>query len=271
LGKVEMLSTKSAMKVVAVSKLWKPFPEQKKRVITVVGLHASLAKALHLMADRLHDQKKKGATATAVTVSEASEYTITLLIPNTQVGGIIGKNGAKINNTRTSCGCHIKISEKPLEDSTEKAVVPRGTSKAVGAALKQMCYQLTEVCDKTARIPYIPRPEYDPYTYPPSHYDPVPPPSQYGGYHSYPLQQSKIPASSQTLVIPVPEHLMGTVIGKGGQSINEIRGRSGAHVKIAELESGATDRIITITGTPQANEVAVAMIHQKTAEWSGPS
>jgi len=64
---------------------------------------------------------------------------------------------------------------------------------------------------------------------------------------------------------------MGTVIGKGGSSINEIRARSGAHIKISELESGASDRMITITGTPQANDMAIALIHQKMAEWSSPA
>jgi len=63
---------------------------------------------------------------------------------------------------------------------------------------------------------------------------------------------------------------MGTVIGRNGASINEIRKRSGAQIKSATLESGATDRMVTITGTPQANEAAIAMIHRIMAEHGTP-
>jgi len=249
----------------------------KKRCVTVVGLHAPLAKCLHLIADRLHDQKKKGGTDssaydTKAVVPTDHECTLTLLIPNSQVGGIIGKGGLKINATRSETGCHIKISEKPLENSTEKSVTLRGVSKGIYQALQKICLQLTEVSDKTARIPYVPRPEYNPYAYSPY---PAPlSPGDYrdGGYgppRGYGPPQSKLP--SQTIVVPVPDYLMGTVIGKSGASINDIRARSGAHIKIAELESGASDRMITITGTPQANDLAIALIHQKMAEWSSPT
>jgi len=75
---------------------------------------------------------------------------------------------------------------------------------------------------------------------------------------------------AQTLVVPVPNYIMGTVIGRNGASINEIRSRSGATIKIAPLEQGATDRMVTITGSPAANEAAIAMIHQKMAEHGSP-
>jgi predicted PilT family ATPase len=255
----------------------------KKRCVTVVGLHASLAKCLHLIAERLHDQKKKGGTDSSAydtksIVPTDSECNLTLLIPNSQVGGIIGKSGIKINATRSETGCNIKISEKPLDNSTEKSVVLRGSSKSIYAALQKICLQLTEVSDKTARIPYVPRPEYNPFAFSP-YPAPLSPdyrdlgyhPRDYRdiGYHPRYGQPSKVPP--QTIVVPVPDYLMGTVIGKGGASINEIRARSGAHIKISELESGASDRMITITGSPQSNDMAIALIHQKMAEWSSPS
>jgi len=269
-----------------------PVSGAKKRCVTAVGLHAPLAKCLHLIADRLHDQKKKGGTDSAAYDTKAvvpsdQECTLTLLIPNSQVGGIIGKSGAKINTTRSETGCNIKISEKPLENSTEKSVTIRGTSKGLSQALQKICLQLTEVSDKTARIPYVPRPEYNPYAY-----SPYPAPLSLGSYRdgysrdpyregggyrdgsygpvrAYGPPPTKLP--TQTIIVPVPDYLMGTVIGKSGASINEIRARSGAHIKIAELEKGASDRMITITGPPQANDLAIALIHQKMAEWSSPT
>jgi len=217
-------------------------------------------------------RKKKGGTDstaydTKSIVPSDQECILVLLIPNSQVGGIIGKSGVKINATRSDTGCNIKISEKPLENSTEKSVSFRGTSKSVSQALQKICLQLTEVSDKTARIPYVPRPEYNPYAFSP-YPTPLGPEYRDIGYARYGQIPSKVPP--QTIVVPVPDYLMGTVIGRGGSSINEIRARSGAHIKIADLESGASDRMITITGTPQANDMAVALIHQKMAE-SSPS
>ena len=43
--------------------------------------------------------------------------------------------------------------------------------------------------------------------------------------------------------------LAGAIIGKGGTRIKQIRMESGAQITIDELQPGATDRIINITGT----------------------
>lgn len=43
--------------------------------------------------------------------------------------------------------------------------------------------------------------------------------------------------------------LAGSIIGKGGQRIKQIRHESGASIKIDEPLEGSEDRIITITGT----------------------
>jgi len=45
------------------------------------------------------------------------------------------------------------------------------------------------------------------------------------------------------------EQLAGAIIGKGGMRIKQIRMESGASITIDELQPGATDRIINITGT----------------------
>ncbi|KAL0186307.1 hypothetical protein M9458_017977, partial [Cirrhinus mrigala] len=43
--------------------------------------------------------------------------------------------------------------------------------------------------------------------------------------------------------------MAGSIIGKGGQRIKQIRHESGASIKIDEPLQGSEDRIITITGT----------------------
>lgn len=48
---------------------------------------------------------------------------------------------------------------------------------------------------------------------------------------------------------PIAPQLAGSIIGKGGQRIKQIRHESGASIKIDEPLEGSEDRIITITGT----------------------
>uniref|UniRef100_A0AAY4DKX1 Heterogeneous nuclear ribonucleoprotein K n=1 Tax=Denticeps clupeoides TaxID=299321 RepID=A0AAY4DKX1_9TELE len=86
---------------------------------------------------------------------------------------------------------------------------------------------------------------------------PPPPPPRGGGdrfshqsYHgggrgSY----SDIGGPVITTQVTIPKDLAGSIIGKGGQRIKQIRHESGASIKIDEPLEGSEDRIITITGT----------------------
>uniref|UniRef100_A0A8C1VZW7 Heterogeneous nuclear ribonucleoprotein K n=1 Tax=Cyprinus carpio TaxID=7962 RepID=A0A8C1VZW7_CYPCA len=89
---------------------------------------------------------------------------------------------------------------------------------------------------------------------------PLPPPPPPRGGHW--LNHSKIFVSSGgrgsysdiggpviTTQVTIPKDLAGSIIGKGGQRIKQIRHESGASIKIDEPLEGSEDRIITITGT----------------------
>uniref|UniRef100_A0A667ZB94 Heterogeneous nuclear ribonucleoprotein K n=1 Tax=Myripristis murdjan TaxID=586833 RepID=A0A667ZB94_9TELE len=52
-----------------------------------------------------------------------------------------------------------------------------------------------------------------------------------------------------TTQVTIPKDLAGSIIGKGGQRIKQIRHESGASIKIDEPLEGSEDRIITIIGT----------------------
>ncbi|TKC44643.1 hypothetical protein EI555_014085 [Monodon monoceros] len=52
-----------------------------------------------------------------------------------------------------------------------------------------------------------------------------------------------------TTKVTIPKDLSGSIIGKGGQRIKQIRHESGASIKIDEPLEGSEDRIITSTGT----------------------
>ena len=79
-------------------------------------------------------------------------------------------------------------------------------------------------------------------------------------------QMGVAPGMSPTLTsqqILVPTDLVGAIIGKGGAKINEIRQASGAQVKIDEAQWGAAERLVTVVGTPEANQMALYMIYQR--------
>lgn len=84
--------------------------------------------------------------------------------------------------------------------------------------------------------------------------------------------------SVQTIMVPVSEAVIGCVIGKRGVTIREIRQRSRAQITIADQTQDSHDRMITITGTRQQYELAVALVYDKIAQFdpnrrgrSGPS
>lgn len=95
---------------------------------------------------------------------------------------------------------------------------------------------------------YVPGYGTNPYT-PPAHFNP--------------------PQQQQTQQIFIPNSLVGSIIGKGGNKINEIRLRSQAHIKIMEADAGPPppggnegERMVTITGQPHSIQFAVQLLSQ---------
>ncbi|XP_069580686.1 poly(rC)-binding protein 4-like isoform X1 [Brachyistius frenatus] len=64
--------------------------------------------------------------------------------------------------------------------------------------------------------------------------------------------------TSQELLIP--NDLIGSIIGRQGTKINEIRQVSGAQIKIGSQLDGTSDRHVTITGTPVSINLAQYLI-----------
>ncbi|KAJ3188039.1 hypothetical protein HK101_009271 [Irineochytrium annulatum] len=67
----------------------------------------------------------------------------------------------------------------------------------------------------------------------------------------------------QVQQIFIPNEMVGAIIGKGGQKINEIRQLSGCLIKIMENVEGSTERLVTITGSPECNQMALYLLYQR--------
>ncbi|KAM6981127.1 poly(rC)-binding protein 4 [Aplochiton taeniatus] len=71
-----------------------------------------------------------------------------------------------------------------------------------------------------------------------------------------------VDANSQTTSqeLLIPNDLIGSIIGRQGTKINEIRQVSGAQIKIGSQLDSTSDRHVTITGTPVAINLAQYLI-----------
>ncbi|XP_033870913.1 heterogeneous nuclear ribonucleoprotein K isoform X3 [Acipenser ruthenus] len=90
-------------------------------------------------------------------------------------------------------------------------------------------------------------------------------PFQSGGRGSY----GDIGGPVITTQVTIPKDLAGSIIGKGGQRIKQIRHESGASIKIDEPLQGSEDRIITITGTQDQIQNAQYLLQNSVKQYSG--
>ncbi|XP_045537388.1 heterogeneous nuclear ribonucleoprotein K [Papilio machaon] len=103
-----------------------------------------------------------------------------------------------------------------------------------------------------------PRGAFNDYGGPPRGFGGPPPRANFPG-HTFPGQET----STQ---VTIPKDLAGAIIGKAGSRIRKIRAESGAGIEIAEPLPGSSDRIITITGTPQRIQMAQYLLQQSVHE-----
>lgn len=72
-----------------------------------------------------------------------------------------------------------------------------------------------------------------------------------------------LPGQPLTQQIFIPNDMVGAIIGKGGAKINEIRQLSGSVIKINEPQDNSNERLVTITGTQECNQMALYMLYQR--------
>jgi len=84
------------------------------------------------------------------------------------------------------------------------------------------------------------------------------------GPHGQPAQPPHaMPGQPITQQIYIPNDMVGAIIGKGGAKINEIRHLSGSVIKINEPQDNSNERLVTITGTQECNQMALYMLYSR--------
>jgi len=87
-----------------------------------------------------------------------------------------------------------------------------------------------------------------------------------GLYHDERLFREDDRGHHETTQVSIPKDLAGAIIGKGGARIRKIRGDSGASITIDEPRPGSSERIITISGTPNQIWKAQYLLQQSVRE-----
>uniref|UniRef100_A0A8C5VL29 K Homology domain-containing protein n=1 Tax=Microcebus murinus TaxID=30608 RepID=A0A8C5VL29_MICMU len=140
--------------------------------------------------------------------------TTRLLMHGKEVGSIIGKKGESVKKMREESGARINISEG---NCPERIITLAGPTNAISKAFAMIIDKLEEdISSSMTNSTAASRP-------------PV------------------------TLRLVVPANQCGSLIGKGGCKIKEMRESAGAQVQVAgDMLPNSTERAITIAGIPQS-------------------
>ncbi|KAA8590931.1 hypothetical protein FQN60_001874 [Etheostoma spectabile] len=234
------------------------------RIITITGSTDCVFRAFTMITYKLEEDLT--ALVANGTISSKPPVTLRLVIPASQCGSLIGKGGAKIKEIRESTGAQIQVAGDLLPNSTERGVTISGNQESVIQCVKLICTVILEVYEASE---FAPHPLYS---------------VTQGGLdlqqmaklHQLSMQQGLSQmAQPATTIIPgmdsnsqtsqellIPNDLIGSIIGRQGTKINEIRQVSGAQIKIGSQLDGTSDRHVTITGTP----VSINLAHLETAK-----
>jgi poly(rC)-binding protein 2/3/4 len=234
------------------------------RLVTVTGNRESICRAFAAIGKQIEQNTLQAAAQeNAEKTEEAGEapppplapdtpltISLRLVIQSSQCGSLIGKGGAKIKEIRETTGVSVQIAGETLPNSTERAVTISGTYESLVVCVGLICNIMLE---NPPRGPFIP---YKPHALPNQAYQPRTSPNFTGPY------TATGPATT-TQQMRIPNDLIGCVIGRKGSKIHEIRVSSGAQIKIAGNEGDGGDRLVTITGTPEAVGMAQYLINSR--------
>lgn len=159
------------------------------------------------------------------------------IVPNSRMGSVIGKAGAKIKEIQEASGARLQASEAMLPGSTERVLSVSGVADAIHIAVYYIGTVLLEHPTATGNTSYRPGSEYGAApvggggSRPPM--DRSGPPRTGGGGGGGGMGPAVGPGA-QSQAIFIPNELVGSIIGKGGAKINEVRQMSQCQIKINE-------------------------------------
>jgi len=264
------------------------------RVVTITGSLSSISQAQYQISLKMQEESYseiKDIEGDVVPGKRMSLIPMKLLVPNVVVGRLIGKGGANLKKTMVETDTFVVCSkEDEITRFTGERIVSiigivENQTKAQTSITQQVkLYMQSQTPTPTTVL--------SPKDKGPIHFDPtfvrngqrpletfpypfpraIPIPA--AAYPALPLPLRVAPElqdREETVVVQVPNGVVGSIIGKGGAAIKDIASRSRTTIRVArndEIEPNATSRGVKISGTLDSVFKAQSMIFAKIAEAS---
>ncbi|KFO98740.1 Insulin-like growth factor 2 mRNA-binding protein 2, partial [Calypte anna] len=204
----------------------------------------------------------------------AEEIPLKILAHNSLVGRLIGKEGRNLKKIEQDTGTKITIS--PLQDLTiynpERTITVKGSTEACSNAEVEIMKKLREAYENDVvavnqQANLIPGLNLSALGIFSTGLSMLPStPGARGAAAASPYHPLAVP-SQEVVNLFIPTQAVGAIIGKKGQHIKQLARFAGASIKIAPAEGpDASERMVIITGTPEAQFKAQGRIFGKLKE-----
>ena len=229
------------------------FPGTNDRVVMLSGDLMSILKVLHMILSKL--------VAEGEGIDRMGQPQVVLVIPNGSCGCIIGKGGAKIRSFVEDSQADIKLSnqDRMLPGCNDRTLTLTGSIEHI---LRGVALVAATLCEDPSYNTLVLRPS----TY--SVHSPISSQSGGGrGSHDGGMRRNSQNRSDETSVlVTIPDSLIGAVLGRGGRTIAEIQVASGCRIKVSDRDDffeGTTNRKVVITGPQEGVQMANYLLTQK--------
>lgn len=246
-------------------------PGVQDRVLMVTGPYDHVKAAMSVIVMQLEQDTIIANTTTPSPTG--NQLLLKLLVPQSQIGAVIGKGGSNLEKMRASTGAQIIAAAEVLPNSTDRPVSLSGPGSAIVACIENAMEVFQTTPLGTQQIQYRPPAPQQYAGYGPQRGYGQQPMGAYGapGPHGYPAQgphgygmpaaQPQAPQTMQQFTIA--NDLVGCVIGRGGSEINNMRKQSGANIRIHQAENGQVERLVSVSGTQEQVAMAHYLLTQK--------
>ncbi|KAI9317401.1 hypothetical protein BX666DRAFT_1936910 [Dichotomocladium elegans] len=220
-----------------------PLPMSTERTVTIAGTTEGVQSAIYQISAILADYPERpGATDSTIRYRPQPQAGVV----NMSVRGYNGKawpssaaSGAGVSGSGVGGPSSVGVPSGMSPYNAAGMMDPMGGMSGMGAANSQYYYAQAQAAAAYASMP----------------------PGATGRQSDYGM--SGMMGASQAQQIFIPNEMVGCIIGKGGSKINEIRQLSGSHIKIADPHGNTNERLVTITGTPESNQMALYLLYSR--------
>ncbi|CCE85829.1 Piso0_005464 [Millerozyma farinosa CBS 7064] len=236
-------------------------PGSHERILTVSGTLDNSAKALSYFAQALCNARVANTLnynyfplkqLSPVPCIDEETTILRLLIPNAQMGTLIGSKGIRIQQIQSMYNISMIASKAFLQGSNERLVELQGTVDNLYDALRVISRCLIEDFSSIVGTHYY-----------------VPKGSSANNGNLNGLTRRDSSGSSRrygnqnvsTTTLTFPNDVVGALIGKNGSRIQGVRKISGATITISNEVENQSDRVFTITGPSHAIEKAKSLLY----------